>query len=41
LRTLEGEAELGMVQPMDYSRESVGERLTRRASRWTPVRTPV
>ena len=41
LRTLEGEGELGMVQPMDYSRESVGERLTRRASRWTPVRTPV
>jgi hypothetical protein len=41
LRTLEGESELSMVQPMDYSRESVGERLTRRASRWTPVRTPV
>jgi hypothetical protein len=41
LRTLEGEGEVGMVQPMDYSRESVGERLTRRASRWTPVRTPV
>ena len=41
LRTLEGEGELGMVQPMDYSRESVSERRTRRAIRWTPVRTPV
>jgi hypothetical protein len=40
LRTLDGEGELGMVQPMDYSREGVSERLTRRASRWTPVRTP-
>jgi hypothetical protein len=26
---------------MDYSRESVGERRTRRANRWTPVRTSV
>ena len=41
LRTLESGGELGMVQPMDYSRESVSERRTRRASRWTPVRTPV
>jgi hypothetical protein len=41
LRTLEGERELGIVQPMDYSRESVSERLMRRASRWTPVRTAV
>ena len=41
LRTLEGEGELGMVHPMDYSREGVSERLTRRASRWTPLRTPV
>jgi hypothetical protein len=41
LRTLEGEGELRMVEPMDYSRESVSERRTRRASRWTPVRTPV
>jgi hypothetical protein len=41
LRTLEGEGELGMLQPMDYSHESVRERRTRRASRWTPMRTPV
>jgi hypothetical protein len=41
LRTLDGERELGMAQPMDYSRESVRERRARRASRWTPVRTPV
>jgi hypothetical protein len=32
LRTLEGEDELGTAQPMDYSRESVSERRTRRAS---------
>jgi hypothetical protein len=41
LRTLDGEGELGKVQPMDYSRESVAERVSRRASRWTPVRTSV
>ena len=41
LRTLEGEGELGTVQPMDYSLESVSERRTRRGSRWTPMRTPV
>jgi len=41
LRTLECEGELGMVQQMDFSRESVSERRARRSSRWTPVRTPV
>jgi len=41
LRTLENGGELGAVQPMDYSRESVDERRMRRVSRWTPVRTPV
>jgi hypothetical protein len=40
LRTLEDEGELGMIQTMDYSRESASERRTRRASRWTPLRTP-
>ena len=39
LRTLEGEGELGKIQPMDYSRESVSERRMRRASRWTPMHT--
>lgn len=39
LRTLEGEGELGTIQPMNYSRESVSERRARRASQWTPVRT--
>ena len=41
LRTLENGGELGAVQPMDYSRESVDERRMRRVSRWTPVRTPL
>jgi len=40
LRTLRGEGELGTVEPMDYSSETVGERLSRRANRWTPVHSP-
>ncbi|HLW69570.1 MAG TPA: hypothetical protein VKS22_03005 [Candidatus Binataceae bacterium] len=40
LRTLESDGELGVVQPMDYSSENAVTRRARRASRWTPVRTP-
>jgi len=40
LRTLDGEGELQGIQPMDYSHETIGERRTRRISRWTPVCTP-
>ena len=41
LRTLENGGEVGPMQPMDYSGESVEERRMRRVSHWTPVSTPV